>query len=397
MTRFNYENAEHAAAVINLKSYIKALLSGADTRATYDAHAGQFANLTSTIIFQSFYETLQSGGTEEQLLTVIPKVILATHSHFDDQPAALENDPFLAEFRAENEQMLALFDEIRPLTTVARTAERDEQIVKILTGLTSYGAHFSRMQNILFPTLEREDRSFHALSLLWAWHDRCKESLRTALEVYADRSVPQSELNRVIGELFANYVSLPIKEERFLFPAAATTLKAEDWASMYDQARVYPVAFGIRAEEEIVYEQEETASGEFHSTTGSLSFEQLNMILRHLPVDFTVVDENDRVLYFSDSPHRIFPRSPAIIGREVKNCHPPKSLNVVEDIISAFREGRESHMRFWLEHHGRKLLIEYFCLRDDRRRYRGVLEVSQDITELSQLKGEQRLGSWLDR
>lgn len=217
------------------------------------------------------------------------------------------------------------------------------------------------------------------------------------MRVYADRSVPQSELNRVIGELFANYVSLPIKEERFLFPAAATTLRAEDWTSMYDQARVYPVAFGIRAEEEIAYEQEEVTSGEYHSTTGSLSFEQLNMILRHLPVDFTVVDENDRVLYFSDSPHRIFPRSPAIIGREVKNCHPPKSLSVVEDIISAFREGRESHMRFWLEHHGRKLLIEYFCLRDDRQRYRGVLEVSQDITELSQLKGEQRLGSWLAR
>jgi hypothetical protein len=128
--------------------------------------------------------------------------------------------------------------------------------------------------------------------------------------------------------------------------------------------------------------------------TGLLTLDQVNLLLKHLPVDVTFVDEHDEVRYFTDSAHRIFPRSPGIIGRKVQLCHPAKSVHVVEEILRAFREGRREVAEFWLELGGRFVHIRYFALRDAKGAYRGTVEVSQDVTELRALEGERRLLDW---
>jgi len=129
-------------------------------------------------------------------------------------------------------------------------------------------------------------------------------------------------------------------------------------------------------------------------STGSLSPELLDLVLRKLPVDISVVDEHDRVLYYSDSPERVFPRSPAVIGRTVQNCHPQKSVAAVERILQAFKDGRRDKAEFWIRMGERLVVIEYLALRDAEGRYRGTLEVSQDATDLRALEGERRLLDW---
>ncbi len=128
--------------------------------------------------------------------------------------------------------------------------------------------------------------------------------------------------------------------------------------------------------------------------TGSLSAEQINLLLTNLPVDISFVDENDAVVYYSAVPRRIFPRSPGVIGRKVQNCHPPKSVDVVERILKAFRSGERDVAEFWIESGGRFILIRYFALRDESGAYRGTLEVSQDATAIRALRGERRLLDW---
>jgi DUF438 domain-containing protein len=128
--------------------------------------------------------------------------------------------------------------------------------------------------------------------------------------------------------------------------------------------------------------------------TGQMQLEQINLMLTHLPVDLTFVDENDRVAYFSEGPERIFPRSPAIIGREVRNCHPPKSVHLVNKILDDFKSGSKDTAEFWIELNGRFLYIRYFAVRDARGYYKGTLEVSQDITKIRKLEGEKRLLDW---
>jgi hypothetical protein len=127
--------------------------------------------------------------------------------------------------------------------------------------------------------------------------------------------------------------------------------------------------------------------------TGHLTPEQLNLLLRYLPVDITFVDENDNVCFYSEGD-RIFPRSPGIIGRKVQNCHPPDSVSVVENILSEFRAGNKDRARFWLQLNGKFIFIQYLAVRDQDDHYRGVLEVTQDITELRELEGERRLLDW---
>jgi DUF438 domain-containing protein len=100
------------------------------------------------------------------------------------------------------------------------------------------------------------------------------------------------------------------------------------------------------------------------------------------------------VRFYSEGPERIFPRSPAVIGRKVQNCHPPKSAHMVQDILDAFRAGEQSLAEFWIDLGGKLIHIRYFAVRDKENTYRGCLEVSQDVAGIRALKGERRLLEW---
>ncbi len=129
----------------------------------------------------------------------------------------------------------------------------------------------------------------------------------------------------------------------------------------------------------------------FPLTTGDLSISQINMMLGHLPVDITYVDENDTVLFFSETPDRIFKRTAAIIGRKVQNCHPPQSMDKVQKILDDFKAGTRDVAEFWIQMNGMFIHIRYFALHDADGNYKGTLEVSQDLTALRALEGEKRL------
>jgi DUF438 domain-containing protein len=105
----------------------------------------------------------------------------------------------------------------------------------------------------------------------------------------------------------------------------------------------------------------------------------------------TFVDENDEVRYFSTPGHRIFPRSKAIIGRLVENCHPPSSVHIVKELVDSFKSGEKDKESFWIQMGPRFILIQYFAVRDEKGNYKGTLEVSQDISEIRKLEGEKRL------
>ena len=127
--------------------------------------------------------------------------------------------------------------------------------------------------------------------------------------------------------------------------------------------------------------------------TGGLSLEELDLVLGVLPMDFQYVDEHDRVRFYSEG-HRVFPRSPGVIGRKVQNCHPPASVHKVQQIIDAFRAGEKNVAEFWIELQGRFLHIRYFAVRDTGGSYRGVVETVQDVTAIRALEGQRRLLDW---
>jgi DUF438 domain-containing protein len=78
----------------------------------------------------------------------------------------------------------------------------------------------------------------------------------------------------------------------------------------------------------------------------------------------------------------------------VQNCHPPKSVDVVEKILDEFRSGNRDSADFWIQMRGEFILIRYFAVRDREGKYKGCIEVSQDVTDIRGLQGEKRLLDW---
>jgi PAS domain S-box-containing protein len=122
-----------------------------------------------------------------------------------------------------------------------------------------------------------------------------------------------------------------------------------------------------------------------------LSYEIIEAILDALPVEISFVDKDDTVRYFNKEGRRIFPRTRAIIGRKVQNCHPQKSIHIVNKILNDFRNKKRDSAEFWIDLKGRKIFIRYFAVRNARESYLGCLEVTQDIADIQKIKGEKRL------
>jgi PAS domain S-box-containing protein len=121
----------------------------------------------------------------------------------------------------------------------------------------------------------------------------------------------------------------------------------------------------------------------------------LSAILETIPIEISVLDANDKVLGWNKHTTRTFKRPPAVVGRDVRNCHPEKSRHKVEQILKEMKEGKREKARFWidltLQNEQKKMLIEYYALRDENGNYLGCLEASQDLLELQSLQGEKRL------
>jgi PAS domain S-box-containing protein len=153
------------------------------------------------------------------------------------------------------------------------------------------------------------------------------------------------------------------------------------------------------AEEIILVEHKKTThaqapEGTLQFETGSLTKEQLDGVLNTLPVDITFVDADDAVRYFNKPGKRIFIRPKAVLGRKVHNCHPQKSLHVVNKIVESFKNGEKNVAEFWITLNNRFVHIRFFAVRDPDGKYLGTMEVVQDLTDIKKLQGERRLLDW---
>src|SRR6056297_246878 len=129
---------------------------------------------------------------------------------------------------------------------------------------------------------------------------------------------------------------------------------------------------------------------------GKISDKHLESILETLPVEFSVLDKEDNVLAWNKHETRIFKRPEAVVGRNVRNCHPKKSISKVEQILKEMKDGIRNKARFWIDmvlddDKQHKIMIEYYALRNQQGDYMGCLESSQDITDIQSLQGEKRL------
>ena len=371
---------------------------------------GEFAALLSDVgggeIAELEQALIADGLPEDDIKRLCDVHVAVFEDALESQPEpeALPGHP-VDTLRAENDAVERV---LQALEQAVAGADWD-QAQAHLAHLRLYEKHYVRKENILFPYLEKHGFSGPS-SVMWAIHDDVRTEWKALEGMLAagpggDGAAFREQVEATLASLSTTIRDMAYKEESILVPAALERLTDQEWQAVRAQEpeigyfEVQPGdGAAIPGPEEkspampTSTAEPASAGGELRQLdTGALSTEEINMLLTHLPVDVTYVDADDAVRYFSAGQHRIFPRSPAIIGRRVQKCHPPASMHRVQEILDSFRAGVRDEAEFWIQLGDRFIHIRYFALRGPGGAYRGTLEVSQDVTAIRGLEGEKRL------
>ena len=317
------------------------------------------------------------------------------YTEFTNQIASLNEVHPLRVYFEENEFLKKLIDEIQsfpPETDFPR-------YINILNQICEVEKRYTRKENQLFPYLEKRGW-FGPSQGMWAFHDSIRDIIRMIRLSLQKQDI--ANLKEDVSQLLENMLHMMSVEEMRLFPNAHSILLEEDWNAMIEGEA--EIGWVDKDRSKIGADMAETTNNknDIHTLTdifmkldeGRVTKEQVNLIFKYLPVDITFVDENDKVAFYNRGDLRVFPRSAGVIGREVRFCHPPKSVGTVLKILEEFKAGRKDESEFWIQFKERLIHIRYFAVRDENNKYKGVLEMSQDVTGIQKLQGEKRLLNW---
>ena len=299
----------------------------------------------------------------------------------------------------ENDIIPSLLEELSEIDSIVDLPK----YINVFNQLQTIEKRFARKENQLFPFLEKKGWNGPSQGM-WSFHDNLREQFRLLRQNIEAKENEKIKTNTPF--LTDGIYRLMQVEETVLFPNALEMLTEKDWIIMRsgeeeigwmlpEPPAPYPSNVYVHPSEdftkrEMTFSLENTS----HYDEGYMTVEQVNLLLKTMPLDLTFVDENDKVIFYNRGEERVFPRSAGIIGREVKFCHPPKSVGTVLKIIESFKNGTQNEASFWINFKGRLIYIRYFAVRDDNKNYKGVIEMSQDITDIKNIEGEKRLLDW---
>ncbi len=314
--------------------------------------------------------------------------------HASQDPSAIPGHPAHT-LKHENRALEALCDEIRGMLTQLpyTVAPLQEALVR----LGAIDRHYAKKENLLFPYMERYGITAPP-KVMWGVDDEIRTQRKETMTLAEQGN--HAQLQEAADALVHSINEMIFKEENIMLPMLFEHLSQDDWKHIADEfgetglCLIDEVPLWVPAT--ITQEQppqDEVSAGDIVLPTGVLNIAELVGMLDTLPIDITFVDKEDTVRYFSQGTERVFPRTKAVIGRKVANCHPPASVHIVEKLVQDFREGRKDHEDFWIRMGDKLIMIRYFAVRDPNGEYLGVLEMTQNIDPIQAVSGEKRLAT----
>ena len=334
-----------------------------------------------------------------------------------------ENHPISC-YRRENAKMKELLLSVEDLVQYPLIKN---QWLELYEELLKFKIHLSRKQNQLYPVLEKKGFT-RPTTTMWTLDDFIRDEISECYNLLLEDK--EEEFIGKQAELVADVRDLMDKEENILYPTSLEMINEEEFRYMAEGDQEIGFAY-ISVQADKSGNSASASSSASASTagaplsglssapgfaeelagllgkygfnnkeeklnvsTGQLTLEQINLIYQHMPVDLSYVDENELVCFYTDTKHRVFPRSKNVIGRDVKNCHPKASVHIVEEIIKKFRSGEQDKAEFWINKPDLFIYIIYYAVRDENGKFRGVLEMMQDCTHIRSLQGSQTLLTW---
>jgi len=395
-----------------LKRLIKRLHEGEDPEKIKEKFKEILKGATPTVISQIEEELIKEGMAREEVQRLC-EVHLAVFRESLERAKPMVRPGHPIQILSEEHKILLNFaDELKNVAKKMKEAkdfdsadEEMKELVRLTKCFKESESHYLREENVLFPYLEKYGVK-QPPAIMWTEHDRIREIERSLYRLgdreEMDFQAFAKRLDEVALSLSEMISSHFYKENSILFPTALDVIGEGEWKDVRQQfdelgyCSFTPESAKMTVEETKGLVPKPEIGGAVPFETGTLPEDGIEAVLNTLPVDITFVDDEGTVRYFSRSKDRIFARTKAIIGRKVQQCHPQKSVHVVEKILKAFKSGRKDVAEFWLNLKGRLIYIRYFAVRDEKGEYLGCLEVTQDITDIKKIEGERRLLDWED-
>ncbi|KAE8560399.1 DUF438 domain-containing protein [Paenibacillus polymyxa] len=412
-------NREHTAQELTerqrtLKEIIKELHAGKSVEEVKARFAEAVGGVSVAEISAMEHALMTEEGipvSEVQRLCSVHTSIFKGSIEDIHRPSGPEEQPGhpVHTFKLENREIERLVN--FKLALHAEQFQKDDSpkvIYKLLEDLSllmDVDKHYSRKENLVFPYLERYG-IFGPTKVMWGVDDGIRAAIKDAKKLLTEYNGDRDQIGKALAHIMSEVNEMIFKEENILLPMALSKLTEDEWLKIARESE--EIGFCLtaperewipeRAEEPVeALEQTEdtstsgTPQGFVRFETGIVSVQQLELLLNHLPVDLTFIDENDVVRYFSHGKERIFARTKAVIGRTVQNCHPPQSVHVVEKLLEDFKAGRKDVEDFWIPIKDKFVYIRYFAVRDTEGRYLGTLEFTQNIAPIRALEGQKRI------
>ncbi len=401
------ETAEENKKII--KKLIERLHEGEDPAKVKEEFKEVMKGLTPLQISQAEELLIKEGMPAEEMYHMCDAhLAVLEESLSDDINLAPEGHPInilmqehtmVSKFANELRELALDIKDKQSFTEIVK--KKWDKIISIVDHLKASKSHYLREENVLFSYLEKHGVT-QPPKIMWMEHDKIRETEKGLFSLIDNKE--NSDFKDFTDKLYTNAHSLAellvghfAKENKILFPTALQVCSEKEWKEIREQfdeigyCCFTPELPKLETIEEHKVPLAIKDDNLIDFGTGTLTIDQLKRIFEHLPIDITFVGKDDTVKFYSEGPKRVFVRTPSVIGRHVSNCHPNKSVDKVLEIVEGFKEKTLDTAEFWLEVGGRMIFIRYFPVRNKDGEYQGVLEVTQDITEIRKIEGEKRL------
>jgi len=390
-----------------LKSMIRKLHDGVNPEEVKEELKKLIGGVAPVDIAQIEEELIEEGMQREEVQRLCNVHLAVFRESLEKgEPIAPAGHPIQILMK-EHRLLLGFADELKNAAKRAKgkgalraAGEEMNHLDQIAEHLKESETHYVREENVLFAYLEKHGVT-QPPAIMWTEHNKIKEMKKKLYNLFDTRqnmvfqgfAKQLDEAALSLAEMLSDHF---YKENKILFPTALNVVEASEWKEIRRQFDEIGYCGFTPKPSEMAVEPEKSGAGRAEGgmisfETGSLSREEMELVLNSLPVDITFVDKEDTVRYFSQSKDRIFPRTKAVIGRKVQQCHPQQSLQKVVQILEDFKSHRRDMAEFWINLKGRLIYIRYFAVRNTDGKYLGCLEITQDITDVQKITGERRL------
>ncbi|MBG9787435.1 DUF438 domain-containing protein [Brevibacillus laterosporus] len=386
-----------------LKQIIKNLHQGKsveDVKAQFEEAVG---NITVAEISQLEQALMEEEGIpveEVQRLCSVHAAIFKgsiEEIHRSEKPEDKSGHP-IHTFKLENKEIDMLVNfELKQHYDHFEKEDSEENVYTLIGDLNlllDIDKHYSRKENLLFPYLEKYG-IYGPTKVMWGVDDGIRSAIKDVKQKLTNYSGDKKTTLDGIASVISEVNEMIFKEENILFPMALQTLTEDEWVKIAHESDEIGYCLtgpgGVWKPERKAMTKQSISEGFIHLETGILSLKQLELMMNHLPVDITFIDKDDIVRYYSHGKERIFARTKAVIGRTVQNCHPPKSVHIVEKLLEDFKSGNKDCEDFWIKFQDKYVYIRYFAIRSEDGEYMGTLEFTQNINPIQEIQGEKRI------